>query len=174
MKTVFQAMAKYNKNVNLEVISLLGNMPADKLTNKTKAFYPAIQDAVVHILTSDIGLFKRSLKTAFPASKALNSSQLFTADIPALKTEIEADIKKYFQYRKEADNVIIQFVDELSDGDLNGPLKFTGHKGAVVETTVWKMLLMIFNHQTHHRGGVSVMLELEDVNNDYAGTLARI
>jgi uncharacterized damage-inducible protein DinB len=36
------------------------------------------------------------------------------------------------------------------------------------------MLLTIFNHQTHHRGGISVMLDMADVKNDFSGTLARI
>lgn len=173
MKTVFQALAKYNKNVNLELITLLESTPADKMAAKTKAFYPTITDAVLHLLVSDLSFLKR-FKAAFPLSNALNSNALLTSDIAGLKGQLEHDLKKYIQHRKEADAAMMQFVDELNDGDLNMVFKYTNYKGEAVETIVWKMLLTIFNHETHHRGGVSVMLELEDVKNDYSGTLARI
>jgi len=59
MKTIFQAMARYNKNVNLEIIGLLEGMPAEKLAEKTTAYFPTINDAVGHVLISDIGILKR-------------------------------------------------------------------------------------------------------------------
>ena len=173
MKTIFQAMARYNGNVNSEVMGLLGGMTNEKLTDKTKAYFPTVLDAAFHILLSDIGMFKR-FKPAFPESKALNSAALLTADTALLKKEIEGDLKRFFQYRGELDEMIKQFVGELGDEVMARNFKYVNYKGENVETAVWKMLLTIFNHQTHHRGGLSVMLELEDVKNDFSGTLARI
>ncbi len=172
MKKIFQAMARYNGNVNKEVMVILGGMPADKLMVKTKAYFPTIMDSVLHLLKSDIGLLKR-FNTAFPESKALGSP-LMAADPDVLRKEAEADLKKYFQYRGEIDAIINQFVGELDDEALERSFKFVNYKGEATETAVWKILLTIFNHQTHHRGGLSVMLELEDVKNDFSGTLARI
>jgi uncharacterized damage-inducible protein DinB len=173
MKTIFQALAKYNGNVNLEITGFLEGMPAEKLTNRTKAYFPTIQDAVFHIFLSDLGMFRR-FKAAFPESKAINSSALLSADTAVIKKEVEADLKKFFQYRRDMDFMITQFMDELTDEKLESPLKYVNYKGESVETVVWKMLLTIFNHQTHHRGGISVMLDMADVKNDFSGTLARI
>ena len=172
MKTIFQAMARYNGNVNFEIMGLLGGMPPEKLAIKTKAYYSTIMDTALHILLSDIGLFRR-FKASFPESKAL-SIPLLNADTVLLKKEVEVGLEKYFQYRKEIDGMINQFVVELDDAVLARSFKYTNYKGEPVETNVWKMLLMIFNHQIHHRGALSVMLELEDVKNDFSGTLSRI
>lgn len=172
MKTIFQAMAKYNGNVNLEIMGLLGGMPPEKLAIKTKAYFSTIIDTALHIFLSDIGMFRR-FKTTFPESTAL-SIPLLNIDTALLKKEVEGELEKYFQYRKKIDEMINQFVGELDDEDLLRGFKYTNYKGEPVETNVWKMLLTIFNHQTHHRGALSVMLELEDVKNDFSGTLSKI
>jgi uncharacterized damage-inducible protein DinB len=173
MKTIFQALARYNRNVNLEIIGILEGMPAEKLAEKTKAYFPTINDAAGHILLSDMGILKR-FKPSFADSKALNSSPLMAADTAVIKKEIEADIKKYFQYRKEIDAMIMEFTEELTDEKLNNVMKFTNHKGEAVESVAWKYLITVFNHQTHHRGGISVMLDMAGVKNDFSGTLSRI
>jgi uncharacterized damage-inducible protein DinB len=173
MKTIFRALANYNKSVNLEIISILEGMPAEKLAEKTKAYFPTIKDAAGHILLSDIAILKRFMPV-FPDSRAFNSSLLMAADTAVIKKEIETDIKKFFQYRKEADEIILQFVEEFTGEKFNSVLKFTNYRGEAVETIAWKYLLTFFNHQTHHRGGISVMLDMAGVKNDFSGTLSRI
>jgi len=97
-----------------------------------------------------------------------------SADTAVIKKEMEADLKKYFQYRKEVDAMIIEFTGEFTDENLNNVMKFTNYKGEAVEAVAWKYILTLFNHQTHHRGGISVMLDMAGVKNDFSGTLARI
>ncbi len=57
---------------------------------------------------------------------------------------------------------------------LNSVINYKNYKGDDVEKEVWKILLQWFNHQTHHRGQISVLLDMIGENNDYSSLLARI
>jgi uncharacterized damage-inducible protein DinB len=159
--------------VNLELAGILREMPGEKLTAGTGAFFPTIFDAAMHILISDINMMKR-FKTAFPESAALNSSPLLTMDAEALKKDASAGLEKLLVYRGQTDSVISGFVDEIDDENMDFIIKYNNYRGEPVEAAAWKLLLTIFNHQAHHRGGISVMLDIAGVKNDFSGTLAKI
>ncbi len=173
MKNIFQALAKYNSNVNMEIAGILEGMTAEKLEEKTKAFYPTVKDCLFHVFASDFAMCRR-YKLALPGSGVLSSALLLDADIEKIKSESSADIKAFFKYRRELDGLLAGFVGELTDEQLMMPFHYTNYKKEKVETVMWKMLLHNFNHQTHHRGGLAAMLDILGVKNDFSGTLNKI
>jgi len=54
----------------------------------------------------------------------------------------------------------VRFVDELEGSKLSSVIKYKNYKGEDQEQELWKTLLHWFNHQTHHRGQVSVLLDI--------------
>ena len=172
MKTQFQALARYNGSVNQSIIELLKPLEKEKVMMKTKAYYPSIFETLLHNLFGDLNWLKR-LGGVFKESKAL-SNRMVSSDQKALRQEFEADYTKFFQYRKEADTVIVQFVNELDEAKLNSVIKYKNHKGEDQEQELWKPLLHWFNHQTHHRGQISVLLDMVGVDHDYSSLLTRI
>jgi uncharacterized damage-inducible protein DinB len=70
--------------------------------------------------------------------------------------------------------VILQFIEELDENKLKSAFKYKNFKGEDMEGTLWKILLQWFNHQTHHRGQISVLLDMLGVDNDYSSMLGRI
>jgi len=70
--------------------------------------------------------------------------------------------------------MIVQFIDELGDSQLGLMIKYKNYKGENIEKEFWKTLLHWFNHQTHHRGQVSVLLDLLGIDHDYSGLVSRI
>jgi uncharacterized damage-inducible protein DinB len=91
-----------------------------------------------------------------------------------LRKKFETDYTTLFQHRKQVDEVILQFIDEIAEGALNSVITYKNFKGDDVEKELWKILLQWFNHQTHHRGQISVLLDMIEVNNDYSSMLTRI
>ena len=172
MKNIFQALAKYNGSVNQSIIELLKPLDKEKIMMKTKAFYPSIFETLIHNLFADLNWLKR-YGGVFKESKALNH-RIASSDQKVLRQEFEADYTKLFQYRKEADEVMIQFVNELDETKLNSVIKYKNYKGEDQEQVCWKPLLHWFNHHTHHRGQISVLLDMVGVDNDYSGMLTRI
>jgi len=173
MKIIFQSFAKYNRVVNQEILNIVELMPKEKIFEKSKAYYPAIFDTLSHIFNTDIAWLRR-YKAAMPENKALAGSLLLGLDKDALKKEIEEDYKKLFKFRKETDETIFQFAEELDADKMDRIIKFTNNRGEQVEKELWKLLLQWFNHQTHHRGQISIQLDMLGVMNDYSSMLNKI
>jgi len=173
MKTIFQAFAKYNHSVDLSILELVEPLTEEKIRAKTKAFFPSIYETMNHNLLSDLFWLKR-FSAGFKDSKALSSSEVVSLDFKGLRTELEGDYTKLFQYRKQADEAILQFIEEIDENKLNSVFKYKSFKGEDMENILWKILLQWFNHQTHHRGQISVLLDMIEVNNDYSSMLTRI
>ena len=173
MKNIFQAFAKYNGSVNRTIIELLEPLKKDQVMMKTKAFYPSIFETLLHIFIADLNWLKR-FRDAIRENNVLSHSKLVSLDEKSLRKEFESDYTKLFQYRKQADDVINQFVNEIEDNKLNAVIKYKNYKGEDIEQELWKPLLHWFNHHTHHRGQISVLLDMIGIDNDYSSVLPRI
>jgi uncharacterized damage-inducible protein DinB len=172
MKNIFQALAKYNGSVNQSIIELLKPLDKEKIMMKTKAYYPSIFETLIHNFFADLNWLKR-YGGVFKESKAL-SNRMVSSDQKVLRQEFDSDYTKLFQYRKETDEVMIQFVNELDEAKLNSVIKYKNYKGEDQEQELWKPLLHWFNHHTHHRGQISVLLDMVGVDHDYSSLLTRI
>ena len=173
MKTIFQALAKYNESVNQSVLELLAPLEKEKIMMKTKAYYPSIFDTFLHILIADLNWLKR-YRGVFKESEVLSNSKLVSLEEKSLRKEFESDYTKLFQYRKQADDVITQFINEIDENKLISVIKYKNYKGEDIEQELWKPLLHWFNHHTHHRGQISVLLDMIGIDNDYSSVLPRI
>jgi uncharacterized damage-inducible protein DinB len=173
MKPVFQALARYNSSVNLSIIELIEPLSEEMIMTKTKAFFPSIFETLLHLFSSDLFWLKR-FRDVFKDSNTLTVSKLVPLDGKNLRKEFETDYTKLFQHRKQADEVILHFIEEIDEARLSSVITYKNFKGDEVEKELWKILLQWFNHQTHHRGQISVLLDMIGVNNDYSSMLARI
>jgi uncharacterized damage-inducible protein DinB len=173
MKTIFQAFAKYNQSVNWSILELVESLTQEKIMAKTKAFFPSIYETMNHNLLSDLFWLKR-FGDGFKDSTSLNSSELVSLDFKVLRKEFEDDFTKLFRYRKQVDEAILYFIEELDGNKLTSVFKYKNYKGEDMENILWKIFLQWFNHQTHHRGQISVLLDMIDVKNDYSSMINRI
>jgi uncharacterized damage-inducible protein DinB len=173
MKTVFQAYAKYNKNVNQDIITILKTVPQKKLVQKFKTFFPTIYDLSFHILLSDINWMKR-FKTLFGTYESLQATKMGSYDETRLKEELKGDYEKLFELRVTMDEEIENFVKELKDDDYIKMLRYKNYKGEDTEKEMWKVVMQMFNHATHHRGQISGLLDMLGIDNDYSAVFPRI
>jgi len=172
MKEIIQALAKYSASVDQSLFELLKPLKKEQMMMQTKAYYPSIFDTLLHVFISDLNWCKR-YGGLFKGSKAFTGG-LLSLDDKTLRKEFESDHAKLFRYTKEADNMILQFVQELGETQLDSVITYKNNRGEEIRKELWKTLLQCFNHQTHHRGQISVFLDMMGVENDYSSTLARI
>ena len=173
MKTIFQAFARYNGSVNQSVAELLEPLEKEQIMMETKAYYPSIFATCLHNFISDLNWLRR-YRDALKENTALNSGKPLSLEEKSLRGEFESDYKRYFQYRKQVDELIIQFVNELDEYQMNSAIWYKNYKGEETEKELWKTLLHWFNHQTHHRGQISALLDMVGVDHDFSSVVARI
>ena len=173
MKTVFQAYARYNKNVNQDMIKIVKTVSQKKLAQRFKTYFPTIYDLLFHILFSDINWIKR-FNTKFGSYDSLQMTKVGSYDEMKLREKLKGDYKKLFELRATVDEEIETFVKELKDDDYTKVLKYKNYKGEDTEKEMWKVLMQMFNHQTHHRGQISDLLDMLGIDNDYSTIFSRI
>ena len=173
MKTVFQAYARYNKNVNQDIIDIVKNLPQETLMQEFKTYYPTVYDTLVHILLADIFYLKR-FKTLFGEYGGLKNSTMVSYDKTRLEEELKPDYTRLFALLKTADEEIAAFVGTLQDDDYTKVVHYKNFKGDAAEMEVWQGLMQMFNHGTHHRGLISALLDMLGIDNDYSAVLPRI
>ena len=173
MKQFFQALAKYNRAVNAELMGILRGLADGQLTGDTGSHYHSIYSTFTHVMFSDLAWLNR-FRTAFPGFNCFRGGLISRPDEAAFEKELAGNQGKAFDLRAEADAILVQFIDELRDEMLSGILRYRNFRGEEIERVLWQTLLQAFNHQTHHRGSIAALLDIQGVQNDYSTLLTRI
>jgi uncharacterized damage-inducible protein DinB len=63
--------------------------------------------------------------------------------------------------------LIIKFISELDIKYLDKKIFYKDNK----TRTVWEILIHTFNHQTHHRGQISEILDENKIENDFSNMI---
>src|SRR3989304_3490590 len=121
MKNIFPGFARYNRSVNQSLLELLQPLRKEQIMMETKAYYPSIFETLLHILISDLIWLKR-YKGIFESNEALGRSKLLILEEKGLREEFKSDYTKLFQYRKQVDDLITQFVNGLNEDQMNSAI----------------------------------------------------
>jgi uncharacterized damage-inducible protein DinB len=155
MKELFLRWARYNLNVNAELLGILASRP-EAWRREFPTYYKTTLGILSHVIKSDIKWLSR-LGAIDEAERArLDRLELDPDSLPALRADIDCRI--------------IALVESSSGFEDEVELDFGGAKRRYRR---WEWMQTWFNHQTHHRGNVSVLLDLAGVDNDYSGMVGR-
>jgi uncharacterized damage-inducible protein DinB len=75
--------------------------------------------------------------------------------------------------RTAVDEAIKQACDLLTEKQYTSILQYKNWDGKEMQKPVWLVLLHMFNHQTHNRGQIALILDQMAVDNDYSGIIGR-
>ncbi|WP_455383004.1 DinB family protein, partial [Salinispira pacifica] len=78
-------------------------------------------------------------------------------DLPALKDR-----------RAALDQLLEKLAAELTDAHLSREFVYIDGRGNERRYILWQAMVHIFNHQTHHRGGIAQILDERGITNDYS------
>ena len=73
--------------------------------------------------------------------------------------------------RNKIDNIINIFVNEVKIEDIEKELKFTDSHGKEHKKNFGGLVLHMFNHETHHKGMISIYLEEMGIANNYSNLM---
>ncbi|WP_444917895.1 DinB family protein [Microbulbifer sp. JMSA003] len=156
LKSNFELMADYNQWMNESIYESASNLSAEELSKDRGAFFGSIIGTLNHVLVGDTIWLKRFANHP-SALKALD--YVCGLENPqALNSIIHAKFESLKSARIEMDRAIQNFAHELTDEALSSVLSYNNTKGEPFAKNFGYLIQHFFNHQAHHRGQVSTLL----------------
>lgn len=172
LKEHFELLAAYNHWMNSKVYEAAGQLSAKDLAKDRGAFFGSILGTLNHIVIGDTVWLKRF--ATHPACVESLREVVGLSNPKSLNHIAFNDIGSLSEHRIWLDHKIINWISELSEGDLDFVLSYHNTKGIAATKRYSSLVLHFFNHQTHHRGQVSTLLSQAGVDIGVTDLLAKI
>ena len=139
-------MCRYNRWMNDKLYVVCAAVPDEIRKEDKGAFFRSIHGTLNHLLLADrvwLGRFRN-----------------YPCHFQSLSQELYSDFEELRRERDRTDTEIEEWIAGLAEEELSLPLTFTLMTSGVQETfPLWHCVLHFFNHQTHHRGQLTTLLE---------------
>jgi uncharacterized damage-inducible protein DinB len=165
-------MAEYNRWMNERMYEAAATLDAATLAADKGAFFGSILGTLNHIAVADTIWLHR-----FAQHEASFSTLSALSDFPqptSLTQSLAPDLAGLRAYRRELDELIVHWVDELTPQHLSANIAYGNMSGVRSSRSFSALLQHFFNHQTHHRGQVSTLLFQSGVDVGVTDLLASI
>jgi uncharacterized damage-inducible protein DinB len=149
MLDAFRMLARYNRIANERLYEQCGRLNLEEYQRERHGSFGSIHGLLNHVLLGD-RIWMSRFAGAGNTTPPLNSILFETfAELRSARIEQDASIERFF---------------ETADGDfLTRTIPYTNSQGKDYVETAPVAVLHFFNHQTHHRGQVHVMLSQTSV-----------
>lgn len=153
----FLLMADYNLRMNEQFYEAAGKLTQEEVSADKGAFFGSILGTLNHILVGDLIWLSRfsthstryqSLKTLQELPQPEGLDQILYPSLELLapvRQQIDAAIKRWLE-------------NEVEESDFTKTLTYKNVKGVTSERNFGELVSHFFNHQTHHRGQASTLL----------------
>jgi len=91
--------------------------------------------------------------------------------VPAYGEKVFSDFTEYEAATAKLDAFILEYTARLNDGFFHKKVSRKMKDGQVIEREVYRAMIHFFNHQTHHRGQISNILDNLNIDNNYSNML---
>jgi uncharacterized damage-inducible protein DinB len=169
-KEIIKLFAKYNKSVNEKMNAIIKTLSPEEWEKPLGGYFSSVRGMCSHLYISDFNWLKRFKN--FRTFAALNDP-FFDRENYAFKDVLFENKDEYFVKRPDLDNRLLAFTAEITGADIEGILKYTDSHGVTYERNFGGCVLQFLNHETHHRGMISVYLEMLGRENDFS-SLAQV
>jgi uncharacterized damage-inducible protein DinB len=146
---VFRTLARYNRAANERLYEQCGKLDLTEYRRERPGSFGSIHALLNHTLLGD-----RIWMSRFAGGGSTT---------PPLNTILFETFAEIRTARMEEDAGIESFFKKVDDGFLTRALRYRNSLGQDCENSAPHAVLHFFNHQTHHRGQVHVMLSQTDV-----------
>jgi uncharacterized damage-inducible protein DinB len=162
LKSNFELMADYNQGMNNNIYQASSKLSEADLAKNQGAFFGSIINTLNHILVGDTIWLQRFANhlEGFPVLNYVRA--LETPE--SLDTILYSELSALKEKREEMDELIKVFTKELTDKVISEPFPYKNTKGQVFIKNFGHILQHFFNHQTHHRGQVSTLLNQNGID----------
>ncbi|HMP90880.1 MAG TPA: DinB family protein [Kiritimatiellia bacterium] len=141
----YTLMARYNQWMNENLLDWCDLIPDEQRKANTGAYFRSIHGTLNHILHVDLLWMGRFI------GRSLTNA--------VIGEDICADYDELRAFRQQLDHDIIMWADQVSPDWLQLPFTYTSAADGKFRTLpAWVLVTQMFNHQTHHRGQLTTIL----------------
>ncbi len=157
-----QLMSQYNQWMNQKIYQAAQQLGNEASQQDRGAFFGSIFGTLNHIWVADIIWLRRFSQhpQQYPSLSSLPKLSSYTM----LDQLVANDIETLNKLRQELDRTIIQWCEEIAPADLEHSLEYSDTKGNLYNKNFGQLIQHFFNHQTHHRGQVSTLINQQGVD----------
>ncbi len=158
-------LARYNTLANQKMNECISQLTNSEWEKELGGFFPSVKSTNSHIYIVDV-LWLRRLRTLRTFTSLNNPLVDKSHSLDASPFNVK---EEYLHTRMALDTILNMFADEITDANLGGTLKYTNIRGEEQKKNFGGLLMHVFNHQTHHRGMISIYLDMLGKSNDFSG-----
>jgi uncharacterized damage-inducible protein DinB len=163
-------MTRYNKTANEQLYEILGKSDSDLITKPSASYFDTVLGLLNHILITDLSWLVgfRDSNLDLPVLK----SPVLEFAHPGWRKNLHAELGDLEKHREMTDSLFIEFVSTTPEKLFDGPIDITRPDRSQSVTFPFGMIVMhVLNHQTHHRGAISQILDRNGVENDFSNLM---
>jgi uncharacterized damage-inducible protein DinB len=143
MMNYYTAIASYNQWMNQKLYAVCADIPDLDRQADRGAFFKSINGTLNHILVGDRIWLGRFTQQPFVAQ---------------LNQQLYSDFSELRAERVRLDATIVDWAQNLTPDWLNTEFTYTNGAGVTRTLPHWLLVTHMFNHQTHHRGQLTTLL----------------
>jgi uncharacterized damage-inducible protein DinB len=165
----FSYLARYNRTANESLVAHLASLEPGEIAKPRGSHFGSIQGLLDHIITCDINWLRR-FRELFPNDESLNRPRLS----PPGHVWTDYGFPAFDDYRRERGAVDAIFEDWIGSADTSRfgeVLAYSDSHGIPKRYYLRDAVDHVFNHQTHHRGQVSQILDELGVEHDFSNLI---
>ena len=164
-KDVFIQHANYNRNVNEKMDAIIKILSREQWDKDLGGYFHSVRGLCSHLFVCDFNWLKRFSKLR---NFTVFNGEYFNREPYSFTEVLFDDMGEYISKRPLLDEKIISLTKELTNADISSSLKYTDSHGKDYEQNFGGLVMRSLNHDTHHRGMISLYLELLGVENDFS------
>jgi uncharacterized damage-inducible protein DinB len=139
----YTTISKYNQWMNQKLYAVCADIPDVERKSDRGAFFKSVHGTLNHILVADLIWLGRFTQAPF---------------IAKLNRELYNDFSELRTERERLDLVIIDWAQQLTPEWPNADFTYTNSSSVTRTLPHWLLVTHLFNHQTHHRGQLTTLL----------------
>ena len=160
-------LARYNLHANTEMGLIFSRLSDGEWNQGLGGYFPSIRSLCSHLFIGDFSWLQRfaTLRPFAYARHPLFAKPMGWGDL------LFPTFREYKSERKLLDEQFLAFAEEVQAADLSQRLRYQNWKNVDQDRDFGGLILHVFNHQTHHRGMVSLYLDLLGKENDFSNLI---
>lgn len=165
----FSILARYNAAANRALFGHVAALGEEAYSAPRGSFFGSIGGILTHLISADINWLRR-FRELFPAEPSLGHSRLEPAGHVWTKYAFDG-FDGLASQRSVVDGIFESFVAGADTARFGEILAYSDSGGNPRRYVFREALDHVFNHQTHHRGQVSQILDELGVEHDFSDIL---